>query len=287
MSNVDYTTRAMLVTLSISRWTATKRDKRVTDRVLAENNAQAGVGRFTKQLIDKSCFEEMNTIINAARNTHVTMTLPWNKEGTGVLSSDLFMDYRAKMSAFENDYEGAVRKFINNYPNYIEDAKSKLNGLFDWSDYPTVDQLGDKFAMSVVPEPIPSNKSFLIDIPAEFKREQEAIIEKKVAERMKSAHEELYKRLLNAVKYMSEGLEAGLNIREATIDNIVELAELIPGLTIEDDNVIKDLAVKAKAVATRYPRKDIITNVTANKVTRRDLVKQVQEIEEGMASFFG
>lgn len=286
MSSVDYTTRAMLVTLSISRWTATKRDKRVTNKVLAENGAANGVGRFTKQLIDKSCFEDMNKIINAARDTHATMTLPWNKEGTGVLSSALFMDYREKMSAFECQYEQAVREFINSYPQYIEAAKDKLNGLFDWTDYPTVDDLPSKFAMSVVPEPIPSNRAFLIDIPDRFKREQEELIEKKVAERMRDAHRGLYERLLETVKHMHDSLEDGVAIREATIDNIVELAELIPGLTIEDDNKIKDLAVKAKAIATRFPRKDIIGNATANKATRRDLATQVKEIEQGMASFF-
>jgi hypothetical protein len=97
--------------------------------------------------------------ISMGERYHAQMTCRGIKK-YGVLSSALFMDYREKMSAFECQYENAVREFINSYPLYIEAAKEKLNGLFDWTDYPTVDDLPSKFAMSVVPEPNPSNKAF-------------------------------------------------------------------------------------------------------------------------------
>lgn len=283
----NYSQKAMLVALSISRWTASKRDVRATNKVLTDNNAQAGAARVTKQLIDKAAFEKINSVVNAARAYHNAMTLPWDNEGRRVLSSSLFMEYRARMSEFENEYDAAVREFVNTYPDHIEAAKAKLNGLFDWDDYPTIDELASRFSISVTPEPVPTGNSLHIDIAEEYLSEQRQLIEQRVAEKMKDAHRAIYERLLEVVKHMHKNVEDGVTFRKATIDNIVELCDLIPNLSIEDDQTLKDLAVQAKAVATKYPREDVIGNPNITKRARRDLEKTVQEIEQGMAGFFG
>ena len=283
----DYSKKAMLVSLNVSKWTAARRDSRITSQVLEDNGAQAGAGQFTKQLIPKEAFSEINAVVNAARAYHKQITLPWDNDGRRVLSSALFMDYRAKISEFENAYETATRKFINNYPDYIESAKEKLNGLFDWDDYPTIDQLQRKFSLSVTPEPVPSGSSLHVEIADEYLNEQRQLIERRVEEKMKQAHRDIYDRMLETIKHMLKSMDDGKSFKSATIDNIVEICALVPGLTIEEDNEIKRIANEVKATVTKFPREDIIKSPHVAKRTRRELEASVAAITQSMDSFFG
>lgn len=286
-SKVDYSKKAMLVSLNISRWGASKRDPEVTGKVLNENGAQDGSGQFTKQLIDLQAFSKINTAVNAAKAYHKQVTLPWDNKGRRVLSSALFMEYRAKMTEFESQFETATREFVNNYAAYVEAAKLKMNNLYKWDDYPTIDALPDKFAMNVTVAPVPSGDNLHLEIADEFLKEQQEYIEQQVREKMHVAHKDIYERLIKTTKHLGRSLEDGKSFKSATIDNIVEICELIPGLTIEDDNNIKDIAVSVKAAMTKFPREDIIGNQHVNRKTRKAVEDSIKQIEDGMSAFFG
>jgi hypothetical protein len=88
------------------------------------------------------------------------------------------------------------------------------------------------------------------------------------------------------VSHMHKQVEDGVQFRNATIDNITEICDLIPDLTIEDDMRLKDLAVSARAAATRFSRESILTNTTDAKLTKNDLARQVKAIEDSMSAYF-
>ena len=86
---------------------------------------------------------------------------------------------------------------------------------------------------------------------------------------------------------MLKSMDDGKSFKSATIDNIVEICALVPGLTIEEDNEIKRIANEVKATVTKFPREDIIKSPHVAKRTRRELEASVAAITQSMDSFFG
>ena len=56
--------RAMLVSLSVSIWSARKHDVRISDKVAAEHGADRSMGRYAKHLIPR----DLLTAVNAAQH---------------------------------------------------------------------------------------------------------------------------------------------------------------------------------------------------------------------------
>jgi hypothetical protein len=69
--------RAMLVSLSISIWSARKHDIRISDQVAADHGADRSMGRYAKHLIPRGLFTAVNAANNALRDHHNLNTLAW------------------------------------------------------------------------------------------------------------------------------------------------------------------------------------------------------------------
>jgi len=74
-------TRAMLCSLSISQWSASKHDPQASQEIAAHHGAQPDVGRYNKLLIPKETLAEVHRIAGEARREHYFMTLPWDDNG--------------------------------------------------------------------------------------------------------------------------------------------------------------------------------------------------------------
>ena len=73
--------RAMLCTLSIAQWSASKHDRQASEEIAAHHGAQPDVGRYNKLLIPKETLAEVRRIAGEARREHYFMILPWDDNG--------------------------------------------------------------------------------------------------------------------------------------------------------------------------------------------------------------
>ena len=71
------------------------------------------------------------------------------------------------MRECEATFERKVEDFLALYPNYIEQIRPELNGLFREEDYPSVDKLRSKFGVKLEVLPIPSGEDFRVKMSAE------------------------------------------------------------------------------------------------------------------------
>jgi hypothetical protein len=74
-TNSALSERAMLVSLSVSIWSARKHDVRISDKVAAEHGADRSMGRYAKHLIPRDLLSAVNTANNALREHHNLNTL--------------------------------------------------------------------------------------------------------------------------------------------------------------------------------------------------------------------
>ena len=159
---MNITDRAMLVGLNIRQWSAVKHDKKVSSEVATAHGSDSKMGRYNKNLVSAEALAELKRIAGAARAEHYHRTLPWGDDGFRILTSAGYFDYNAKMSEFRQQFETALSTFTAGYSQYVEDARTRLNGLFNPADYPR--SIERKFGFEVSVRPVPDADDFRVDI---------------------------------------------------------------------------------------------------------------------------
>ena len=190
------TEKAMLAAVHISIWTAVKHDRKVSRDVADQHGAHQGAGRYNKQLLrgaDK--LEELRTLAGQIRQYFYKITLPWSDEGFRLLPANFYFDLMARMREFEAGFEQGVESFLRVYPQYIEQVRPELNGLFREEDYPSAEKLRKKFGVKLEVLPIPSGADFRVQMSAEEQARVSREIDANVRESLMRETEDLWKRL--------------------------------------------------------------------------------------------
>ncbi|NJL73622.1 MAG: hypothetical protein HC888_19950, partial [Candidatus Competibacteraceae bacterium] len=92
----------------------------------------------------------------------------------------------------------------------------------------------------------------MIEIAEDTRRELAAVADARVAEAVKRATLDLYRRLGQTVGRMAERLGDEKNIfRDSLVSNLSELLDLIPALNVTGDPTLERLRADAAAVFTR------------------------------------
>lgn len=228
--------KAMLVKLSISQWSARKYDKDATKLVATQFNTDTRVGRYNKALVSKEATDPTAKIASEARLYHYENTLPWGDDNFRLLPAANYMGYSQKMREFKSEFSSAASDFESKFPQYIQDAQSRLNGMFNPADYPPASEIGSFYSMEVTVLPLPTSEDFRVTMQeSEVARIREDI-EKHNKEAQETAMQDLWKRLYTAVENMAERLSNKDNIfRDSLVGNISELCGLLPKMNITDD----------------------------------------------------
>ena len=117
----DYLSKkALTITFSVSQWGATAKDKKVTDKALADNHATSDAGKFTKNLLSGDALDPIQKLVGKARTYHREVTLPWKQDGERLLPATLYADYAQTMRGFESSFEALVGEFCSNYEQQVE-----------------------------------------------------------------------------------------------------------------------------------------------------------------------
>lgn len=254
--------RAMLSHVSVSMWTARRIDRKATDEINEANGAASDAGRFNKLLIDKTALAPVQSAANHARTFHYSRTLPWQDEGARILPAAAFDDYSAQLRAIKGTFESAVSDFLKAYPEAIESARARLSGLFKIEDYPTVEDIRRRFAFEVLINPVPAGEDFRVNLgdgQAELIRRE---IEDRAEAQIQEAMREVYRRVADACERMvdrlrsyqpgSDGERAQGVFRDSLVDNVRDLASILPALNITADPHLAAIAERVRRDLTRH-----------------------------------
>ena len=233
--------KAMLVDLSISMWTATKHDKKVSAEVEKSHGAH-DAGRYNKALIDKAYLEPISKMAGNVRQYHYSRTLPWTDKGQRLLPSKLFMEYRSEIVKMKVEYRRLTDEFLKVYPDLRDKARTRLGTMFRPEDYPQPFELRDKFAIELEIMPVPDAADFRVDVGNEERDGIRAEITESVNTRSAKAVRDCYTRVREVVSRISVQCnnEKG-RIHDSLIDNARDLVAVLGGLNLTDDPEIKQL----------------------------------------------
>lgn len=269
--------KAMLVELTIHQWTARKHDKAVSREVDKDHGAQ-DAGRFNKMLIDKKALEPINQVANRLRQYHYDMTLPWGNNGQRLLPARLFMEYRTEVTALRNDFNNCVEKFINDYPSLVNDARVRLNTLYNPDDYPSIKELRRAFGVEMDIFPVPTAGDFRVDVANEQRSELQKQIEEATNQRQNAATKECFVRICNTLERMKKQCVPGkTRITDSMVSSVHDIAHVMDALNINNDPEL--------ARITDEMRRDLLVDAETlrNSPTARQKVgDRASEILESM-----
>lgn len=290
---VDLSSRAMLVNVSISQWSARKLDKRVTADVNASHGAGADAGRYNKSLIARDALAEIKTIVSAARADHVKLTLPWLQDGTRILPAAGFAKYSETMRKHREAFEAATADFVANYPDYVRDAAAYLNGMFDPAEYPDASQIERRFAWSLRVFPMPDAADFRVDLAKETVDAMRREIADAMSDAVSDAMADAFDRLHKAVRHMADKLRefkpksgddraTGI-FRDSLVENVRELVAILPGLNLTGDARLADAIAATEAKLTAYDA----DTLRSDDAKRDEVAKAAEQIADDLAAFMG
>lgn len=269
--------KAMLVYLNISFWTARKYDKKISQEIESQYNADEA-GRYNKILIAKEHLANIQKIISGARTFHYDNTLPWTDNGGRLLPSANYFNYVKSIQGFKDDFEREVNNFLRIYPDLKDEAKGRLNGMFDEEDYPEENLLEEKFAFKTSVLPMPAADDFRVNLMENEVESIRSSIQEQVEASTESAMNDLWHRLFKVVSHMVERLiDPDNKFKNTLVTNIEELCDLLPKLNITDDpklnKAVKEIKAKLTNNDSQTLREDLVartkTAVEAQKIMNK------------------
>lgn len=239
--------KAMLVGLSISCWTASKKDNKAGESVKQQAAAKAQAGWFNKRLVDPAALKPINQLEGRIRDFHYKYTLAWSDNGDRVLPGAAFMEYTEGLRKLKYEFEAEVDKFVADYPQLVQNARQMLGSLYEPGDYPTPESIKQRFGVNTSFSPVPDAEDFRVDVGAEAVEEIRKNITANVESRMKGAIRECWDRLDEVVKAMYERLsDPEAVFRDSLVENIRTLVGVLPKLNITNDPHLNSVLGKVR-----------------------------------------
>jgi hypothetical protein len=281
---MNLSTRAMLVTLNISQWTAKKISKKGTEEICQKHGTTAQWAKASKTLVADEELKKIASIANEARTYHYSMTLPWSDAGQRILPAKAFLDYTQAMRKFSDEFFDQVDKFTFIYPDLKEEARKMLNGLFEEKDYPDSLNIRKKYKFETIIDPLPESTDFRVSLTDADTARIKAEIEERTNERVREAMADLWTRLFEVVTHIREKLsQPDAIFRDTLIDNARDLCKILPKLNIGNDQKLEALSERVKTeIALISP--DALRH---NKELRKDTAQKADEIFNLMTSYMG
>ena len=260
------TERAMLAAVHISIWTAVKHDRKISRDVASQHGAHQGAGRYNKQLLrGADRLDDLRTLAGQIRQYFYRITLPWSDEGFRLLPSNFYFELMTRMREFETAFEQGIESFLAVYPQYIDQVRPELNGLFREEDYPAAGKLREKFGVKLEILPIPSGADFRVQMSVEEQARVSREIDANVRQSLTRGTEDLWKRLREVVSHMVDRLnEPESRFHASLVTNVFDLVEILPRLNVNGD---ADLNRFAEQIRQR------LCNHTAHDLKKHDLLR--------------
>jgi hypothetical protein len=280
----DLTEKAMLVKLSVTKWSARKHDKKVSKEVAANYGTAEDRGRYNKILIAQEHLKAISQAENAARTFHYQQTLPWKDDGARILPSANYLGYTAEIRKLKADFEKEVAAFLDLYSALVSQARYELNGLFNQADYPDPGKIGTKFTFEMEVDPLPAAEDFRVTLQGDEVNRIKSEIAARLEAAQQAAVNDLYTRLHGAIRHMQEKLADKEGIfRDSLVINIRELCELIPRLNFTGDSRLEELRAQAEKDLAAYDPEDL----RKNQFARQETADAAADLLAKMAGYTG
>jgi hypothetical protein len=218
------------------------------------------------------------------------VTQPWfdGKGAPRAVATVAVLDRKIELGDRARGFWSLVDDFMPDYPAIRAIRMYEMGDLFNDKEFPPPDVLRSKFAFRTAWFSLPDAEDIRviegID-PSNLKRLQ--------AEAVKSEHERVARamglaaqRLFKVVKSMHVTMstkpgEPGAKFNDSKLENIIEVAGLIPALNLTNDPKLNALAKEAKKLAMKSP-----DELREDEVKRKAAAKEAKSLADKLEGMF-
>ena len=188
---ISLATSAVLVSVDVNVWSATKQDRGISDEVTTLKKADASAGRFVKNLLADDLFHKRvsnyrQTIYNWLKRS----TFRWNNS-QDLLPVVNLQKFKQEFSDHEAEFNRLLDSFVNNYSNIVGNMAFKQGDMFNRNDYPDANEVRDKFGIKLYVSEVPSHdwrcnisNDIAEDLKLQYEKQAEGIINHVITEQM-------------------------------------------------------------------------------------------------------
>lgn len=173
---ISLATSAVLVSVDVNVWSATKQDRVISDEVTTLKNADASAGRFVKNLLaDDIHHKKVSNYRQTIYNWLKRSTFRWNNSQDLLPVANL-EKFKVEFTDHETEYYRLLDNFLLNYQSIVSDMAFKQGDMFSQDDYPSVDEVRNKFGIRLYVAEVPSHDwrcSISDDIAGDLKQQYE------------------------------------------------------------------------------------------------------------------
>lgn len=277
----------MLVTLKISRWSASKRDVELGNKVSSDNGAAVDAVAATKKLMVGADAElkAVNTVLNSIRTHLYDNSLPWSGDskdlkGPRIVPTKQSMKLIKELGAMQKEFDTAMRTFTKVYADRKASALSNLGKLADAALYPTETEIKDLFQVNLELIPVPTVSGFgNMNIPAAMAQALGKRMAQKQQKIVDNAMTALQDRVLETVTNLSDQLHKsadgeGTRLFESLSGNLKPLLGLIDAASLSKDKRLVSLKSEIEALS----QVDIKVIKKAKPEVKREIAKKADKV---------
>lgn len=180
---ISLATSAVLVSVDVNVWSATKQDRGISDEVTHAKKADSSAGRFVKNLLADDQFHKRvanyrQTIYNWLKRS----TFRWNN-AQDILPVVNLEKFKREFNEHEVEFNRLLDNFINNYQSIVSNMAFKAGDMFNPSDYPSAPEVRNKFGIRLYVSEVPAHdwrcqisNDLAEDLKGQYERQAESII---------------------------------------------------------------------------------------------------------------
>ena len=287
---ISLASSAVLVSVDISVWSATKQDRGISDEVTSAKNADKSAGRYVKNLLanhpkHKAVVNYRQTIYNWLQRR----TYRWNQSQNLLPSVDV-PKFKQEYHEHELAFHSLVDDLINQYDDIVSDMAFKQGDMFDRNDYPHKDHVKAKFSLQLYVSEVPMN-DFRCGIAQDIADDLFTTLNKQAGRIIESVHQEQSERMIEVMQSIShccghDETEVNGEVRtkkrkiyDTTIQKALEMCETFKRFNLKNSPELE----QARASLER-----ILNDVKAEDLRDSDAVRHhVKEGIDDILSKFG
>jgi hypothetical protein len=292
----DTAQRAMLLQVTIHHWKGRRNDKRISNEVAERHGADANMGAYLKRLVTKERLERIGSLTSQIRDLWYERTLPWLDQGTRILPNSSYFATMGDLDKLIHQRDDAVLDLVHSWEEVVAEAKVRLNGLFNATDYPTPQSLRHAFRVKVTPLPFPSGGDFRLGALGSDAEQDEAALRaatnEAVQEALGEAMRDVFARVhevttkmverLSTYQIVLEGDKESIKnpFRDSLVENVRDLVKLLPGLNVTGDPILAGLTDKMEKQLCRYDADELRDDAKLRKKTAQAAEKILAQVSD-------
>ena len=278
--------KALLVKLVTGGWRGSVVDEDVQERVRRDNNAAEGHGRYTKYLLASDALKWVNAVRRRCRWSHVLATLPWQDTWRMIPVAE-YDAYKTKHAEYEAEMVKARADLRKQYEHWKEEARHRLGDLFDESEYPSANELANRFYVQFEVGTVPDVEHFIADVSDEERAEIKASMEAQIEARIKSAVQDLYQRVGDVLEAVRASLDKE-KFSTALWGKVQDVIDVIPRLNITGEGDLAGAVQRLREAFSGVAAEELRAGAKKhfNPGKKAEISLAVDELRSKMAGYY-